>query len=335
MNIPDKDTATFGFGRVGLGWRASCIVSWLIFFSIALPAHVQALPLPGGASQGKLAITIIYAGNFYRETFGYTPIAPNIRHYALILPADTAAQHERDVARVFGGLQFPTTAATPVQWRPEVDGALDWAAPYLHLAPGGHYTATLQPGQYAVWTAFIAAPLSRAEAGVGEDAILWAGVTGGGASTRTPLTVTVAAGQTTALTVPLTDANGWACPWLYVYDGNEYVRTTEILRTPAAEPPAPYRELTHLGRVPVVDGVVRLRLAEEKDEITTLDALTVVANGVPLAPDGQPALVSADGVTLELHRNEQLDLAYSLPPALARRGAVQLSVIAVGYYLPH
>lgn len=178
-------------------------------------------------------------------------------------------------------------------------------------------------------------PLSRAEAGVGNDVILWAGVTGGGASTRTPLTVTVAAGQTTALTVPLTDANGWACPWLYVYDGNEYMRTTEILRTPAGDPPAPYRELTRLGRVPVVDGVVRLRLAEEKDEITTLDALTVAANGVPLAPDGQPALASADGVTLEPHRGEQLDLAYTLPPALARRAAVQLSVVAVGYYLPH
>ena len=79
----------------------------------------------------------------------------------------------RNADSVFGGLQFPAHAATPVQWRPEVDGALDWAAPYLHLAPGGHYTATLQPGQYAVWTAFIAAPLSRAEAGVGEDAILW------------------------------------------------------------------------------------------------------------------------------------------------------------------
>jgi hypothetical protein len=109
----------------------------------------------------------------------------------------------RNADSVFGGLQFPAHAATPVQWRPEVDGALDWAAPYLHLAPGG---------QYAVWTAFIAAPLSRTEAGVGDDAILWAGVIGGGASTRAPLTVTVTAGQTTAPTVPLTDANGWACP---------------------------------------------------------------------------------------------------------------------------
>ena len=311
-----------------------CCVIWLVLNTIVLPARVQARPLLGGAPLGKLAVTITYSGDFYRETFGYTPDAPNIRHYALILPAEVAAHYGRDADGVFSGLQFPATAETPVQWRPEVDGALDWALPYLHLAPGGQYTATMKPGQYAVWTAFIAAPLSRAEAGVGEDAILWAGVTGGGASTRTPVTVTVAAGETTALSVPLTDANGWACPWLYVYDGDEYVRTTEILRTPAADPPIAYREVTRLGRVPVVDGAVRLRLTEEKDEITTLDAFTVVANGVHLAPDGQPALASADDATLELARDEQLDLVFTLPPALARRTEVQLSVIAVGYYRP-
>jgi hypothetical protein len=314
--------------------KTLCCVIWLVLITSALPARVQARPALGGAPQGKLAVTITYSGNFYRETFGYAPDAPNIRHYALILPADVAAHYGRDVDGVFSGLQFPATAATPVQWRPEVDDALDWAAPHLHLAPGGQYTAILKPGEYAVWTAFIAAPLSRAEAGVGDDAILWAGVTGGGASTRTPVTVTVAAGETTAVTFPLTDANGWACPWLYVYDGDAYVRTTEILRTPVADPPTAYREVTRLGRVAVVDGAVRLRLAEEKDEITTLDAFTVVANGVHLAPDDQPALANADGLTLEFHRGEQLDLVFTLPPALARRATVQLNVIAVGYYLP-
>ncbi len=316
------------------GWRTACRVLWLIIFITMLPAQASAAPPLGGAPMGKLAVTIEYYGDFYRETFGYTPDAPNIRHYALILPADVAALYGRDADGVFGGLQFPATAATPVQWRPGVDGALDWATPYLHLAPGGQYTATLKPGEYAVWTAFIAAPLSRAAAGVGEDAILWAGVTGGGASTRDPALATVAAGETTVLSVPLTDANGWACPWLYVYDGNEYVRTTEVLRTAVADPPAPYRELTRLGRVPVVDGAVRLRLAEEKDEVTTLDAFTIVANGLHLAPDEQPTLASADDVTLELARDEQVDLAFTLPATLAARPSVQVSVIAVGYYLP-
>lgn len=310
-----------------------CCVIWLALITVALPARVQAWPTPGGAPQGKLAVTVTYAGGFYRETFGYAPDAPNIRHYALILPASALATHGKDTVGVFSGLAFPAPDED-VAWRAEVAGAQDWALPYLHTAPGGEVVVPLPPGDYAVWAAFIAAPLSRAEAGVGDDAILWAGVTGGGASTRTPVTVTIAAGATTAVTFPLTDANGWACPWLYVYDGDAYVRTTEILRTPVADPPTAYREVTRLGRVPVVDGAVRLRLAKEKDEITTLDAFTVVANGVHLAPDGQPALANADGLTLELHRGEQLDLVFTLPPALARRATVQLSVIAVGYYLP-
>jgi phosphoglycolate phosphatase-like HAD superfamily hydrolase/antitoxin (DNA-binding transcriptional repressor) of toxin-antitoxin stability system len=310
-----------------------CCVIWLVLITVALPARVQARPTPGGAPQGKLAVAITYAGDFYRETFGYAPDAPNIRHYALILPASALAEHGKDAAGVFSGLAFPAPDED-VAWRAEVAGAQDWALPYLHAAPGGTIVVPLPPGDYAVWTAFIAAPLSRAEAGVGDDAILWAGVTGGGASTRTPVTVTVAAGATTAVTFPLTDANGWACPWLYVHDGDEYVRTTEVLRTPAAEPPAPYREVTRLGRVPVVDGAVRLRLAEEKDEITTLDAFTIVANGVHLAPDGQPALAAADGATVDLAQGEHLDLTFTLPPALAARSWVQTSVTAVGFYLP-
>ncbi len=313
--------------------KTLCCVIWLVLITVALPARVQARPAPGGAPQGKLAVAITYTGDFYRATFGYTPDAPNIRHYALILPASALAEHGKDAAGVFSGLAFPAPDED-VAWRAEVAGAQDWALPYLHAAPGGTIVVPLPPGDYAVWAAFIAAPLSRAEAGVGEDAILWAGVTGGGASTRTPVTVTVAAGETTAVTLPLTDANGWACPWLYVHDGDEYVRTTEVLRTPAAEPPAPYREVTRLGRVPVVDGAVRLRLAEEKDEVTTLDAFTIVANGVHLAPDGQPALAAADGATVDLAQGEHLDLTFTLPPALAARPWVQTSVTAVGFYLP-
>jgi len=288
--------------------------------------------LPRGAvatPPGALAITITYDDDFYVETFGYTPDAPNIRHYALIMPVHETAPRLRDAKNAFYWLQFPATADGAPSLRPEA-AANTWVLPYLHPAPGGQLTTTLAAGDYLVWAAFIAAPLSREAAGVGDDAILWAGVTGGGASTRTPVTATVKPNETTALDFLLTDANGWACPWLYVHDGTDYVRVTELLRNQEGADNA-RQEVTNLGRVPVVDGAVRLRLAEEKAEIAYFDALTVLVDGVAISLP-TPALQRVDGRFLRLRPEAMLDFDLVLPAAYAGLSHVQVTVIATGYY---
>lgn len=287
--------------------------------------------LPRGAvttPPGVLAITIAYDDDFYRDTFGYTLDAPNIRHYALIMPVNETAPRLREAKSAFYWLQFPAADAAPTL-RPEA-AANTWVLPYLHPAPGGQLTTTLAAGDYLVWAAFIAAPLSREEAGLGDDALLWAGVTGGGASTRTPVTATVRPGETTALDFLLTDANGWACPWLYVHDGAGYVRVTELLRNLEGADNA-RQEVTQLGRVPVVDGAVRLRLAEEKAEVTYLDAFAVWVDGMRLTPS-LPELAQADGVFTEMQQGEMLDLNFVLPPLLQGRAAVTMTMLATGYY---
>lgn len=282
------------------------------------------------APTGRVEVAIDYVGGFYVETFHYTANAPNIRHYVLAVPTSETEAHLRQAPVIFSRLQFPPSPSDSIALR-TTDSSMNWVLSYLHTAPNGHFSGALPAGEYAVWVAFIAAPLSREKAGVGDDAILWAGVTGGGASMRIPYTLVVAPGKTTTVTLSLTDADGWACPWLFVFDGARYVRVTELLRNLEGADRA-RREVTELGRTPVVNGAVHLRLAEEKDEVTHLDQLTVLANGVALALPNLSELERADGLVVQLRRGQVLDLELPLPPALVGRSQVELTVIVHGYY---
>jgi hypothetical protein len=150
---------------------------------------------------GTLNVEIVYSGQWYCETFGYEPDAPNIRHIALVLPVD-ARIGLRSPGLVFTNLKF-TPSPEPLAIReetPEYDIFLD----YLYDAPQGVTSIELDPGEYNLAVAFIAAALPPPD----DDAILYPGITGGGASTEFQ-TVEIAAGETVNLTVELTDANGW------------------------------------------------------------------------------------------------------------------------------
>ncbi|RMF77600.1 MAG: hypothetical protein D6737_17300 [Chloroflexi bacterium] len=153
---------------------------------------------------GILSATIDYQGDFYSEVFGYSKDAPNIRHYILAIPEDESNQ--ASAGAIFTSLQFPVNPGE-VLLR-EDSAELAWALAYLHEAPAGEFNGQLAPGRYFVAAAFIAAPLSRAEAGVDDDVILFAGITGGGASTDYR-DIVLEAGETTTVNFLLTDANGW------------------------------------------------------------------------------------------------------------------------------
>lgn len=178
--------------------------------SAAEPAVVMGTAAPQGgtaAQTASLGVSISYAGDFYAETFGYAPDAPNIRHYVLVLPAELAARQE-EALRALAGLEFPAGNAPGASLREERRGGA-WVLDYLYDAPGGEATIALPPGDYLVTGLFIAAPLSREEASVGDDAILYAGITGGGASRRTFVPVTLRVGEQAEVGIVLSDEDGW------------------------------------------------------------------------------------------------------------------------------
>ncbi len=166
------------------------------------PWSASAPATPQAATVGTLDVQIVYVGTWYRETFGYAPNAPNVRHVVLVAPPEVAVQVAPQY--VFTALRVLPEGIELPQEFPE----MAQFAPYLHEAPNAHLRQELPAATYAVAGAFLVAPLSREEAGVAEDAALWAGVSGGGASSDYQ-SVTVEAGQVTSLTIILTDADGW------------------------------------------------------------------------------------------------------------------------------
>lgn len=297
----------------------------IIVFSVLIACSFPADWLANNRNdRAGLTVDIQYEGDFYTEVFGYTPDAGNIRHIVLVLP-ETLAARTNSPGWIFTSIE------------PRVEGGMvirddrqeyQWALDYLYEAPGGVFSGVFKPGRYAVAAAFLAGPLSREEAGVGDDVLLWPGVTGGGASTEYRI-VELVAGETMALTFAMTDANGWACPWLYVFDGTSYQRTSEILRNLRGMG-SQRLETTPLSAAYVIDGAIHLRVAEEKDETTTLDALYLLVDGVPVyASDSR--LGAVDGAVVTLGQGDSFDLRFGVGDLA---GDASMVVVAVGYYVP-
>ena len=157
-----------------------------------------------------LDVDIDYRGTWYRETFSYTREAENIAHFVIVMPESQVDRATAD--QIFSSIDF--LLLPDVLTIREDRAAFAWALDYLHEAPGGYFRGQFEPGAYYVAAAFVAAPLNKEEAGVPDDTILYAGMTGGGASTDY-WKIQIAPGEN-AIIVSLTDSEGWACPWLYV-----------------------------------------------------------------------------------------------------------------------
>ncbi len=273
------------------------------------------------AKTGTLSVDINYMDTFYRETFNYTRDAPNIKHFVLVLPESEA--NRATVVELLYSIRFPENSGDP--WI--TDPAAQWAEQYLYEAPGARFTGEFAPGDYELAAVFIAGPVSADEAGV-EEGTLYAGMTGGGANTDFQ-PIHISEGQEAQINITMTDANGWACPWLYVFNGDEYERRTEILRNFRD---VEQTEITDLGAVPVVSSALFLRISEEKAETTHLDQLYLIVNGERIVL-GDLALDQQDDRYVSLEQGATLDLRFNLPENLALEDRVNVTVVAAGYYV--
>lgn len=288
----------------------------LLLAACQFPIHPQAAP-----ATGTFEVILDYTGTWYREVFHYARDAGNIWHYVLVLP-------ESEVDRATPDWIFTSFVPGPDGLTVRDDRQeYAWALEYTYYAPMGLFMGDFPPGRYAISAAVLAGPLNREDAGVGPDAVAWPGITGGGLSTGYQM-IEIKAGHTLRMAIELTDADGWACPWLYVFDGQTFERRTEILRNVRGAEQK-QTEITTLDPVTVVDGAVVLKITEEKAEITTLDALALSVGGVTVLAEGYPALGAEDGDVLVLEPGESVILRF-LIPAGVQGGPV--SVIATGYY---
>ena len=281
------------------------------------------------AANGLLAVDIVYLGQWYRDAFHYSKDAPNIRHFAVIMPEAQYQENPHIPGQICSSLSFPIDDG-PLQIR---DGAREtnWDLSALHPVP---YQAELEPGRYYVGGCFIAAPLSRQEAGAGDEAILYAGISGGGASSDYQI-VTVEPGRRKDISIRLTDKDGWACPWVYAFNGTAFERRSEILRNLKSKS----LETTQrhpLGPVLAQDGIIRLQIREEKPETACLDALYLEVGDIPVWPDAnspQAELLSdVDGHYLTLRQGDIYELSFDVSAITGDSASVEAVIVSTGYY---
>lgn len=277
---------------------------------------------------GLLTVDINYIGNFYREVFNYSKDAPNIRHFAVVVPEAAYQKEPNQPGWVCSVVKFPAPGQ-PLEPRENKGGPeISMDLSVLHPVP---YQAELAPGRYYVGGCFIAAALSREEAGVSDDVILYAGITGGGASSEYML-VDVKPGERRDIVFTLTDKNGWACPWVYVFNGDTFDRRSEILRN-LKSPLLETAERTDLGRVTAQDGIIRLQIREEKAEITYLDALYLEVNGQTVKPV-DASLAETDGDYQVLRQGDVYEVRFDVSAIIPEKQVVQAVLVSTGYYLP-
>jgi hypothetical protein len=118
-----------------------------------------------------------------------------------------------------------------------------------------------------------------------------------------------------------------ACPFVYALGDTGAVRVGEILRDLRGA------RAYSLQSLALPAGTTRVRVAEEKPEVTYLDEVLLEVDGVelrPLACRGwaPPAYCAADHVPFVLRQGDTLDLTFDGPAGAAH------TLFARGYYLP-
>jgi hypothetical protein len=280
---------------------------------------------------GFLEADIDYSGTWYRETFSYTKQAENIRHFILVMPESQVDRATAD--EVFSSISFQSSSGVLSMREDREEYA--WALEYLYDAPNGHFRGQFELGTYYVAAAFVAAPISKAEAGHPDDTILHAGITGGGASTDY-WRIEIEPGEN-AIKLNLTDRDGWACPWLYVHNGRSFERRTEILRN-VRRKQNEQTEVSPIGPVEITDGAVILMVAEEKEEVSFIDDLYVIVDGTEVRAEANSwaaaKVAEKDQDYLVITGGESFEFRFKLPGSFADRLQTTASVVVSGFYVP-
>lgn len=131
------------------------------------------------------------------------------------------------------------------------------------------------------------------------------------------------------------DWNCLSCPWLYVYNGKCFVKQTEILKDVVGTTNKTTTFFT-VNPKAVIDGTLRIKIQEEKDEITHLEQLQVRINGKVYRPNQlantTALLAKNDEQYLKLKKGQSIELTFDLPANLKVSDKIVLE--STGFYIP-
>jgi hypothetical protein len=129
------------------------------------------------------------------------------------------------------------------------------------------------------------------------------------------------------------DWNCLSCPWLYVHDGKDYVKFTEVLKDVVGEENCK----TDYVVIPssfIIDNKLKILIREEKEEITFIDGISLFVNDKEIVPNSaiSEQITYSDDNYLILKRDESIDLIFDLDESIPTEGMIELRVR--GYYEP-
>lgn len=127
--------------------------------------------------------------------------------------------------------------------------------------------------------------------------------------------------------------NCLSCPWLYVYDGTNYIKLTEVIKDVIGEKNCKTDEV----EIPVeyIKGnELKFLLKEEKEEISYIDGISLLINGVEVFPklSTTEKVVFGDGKFLTLKQGESIEVNFDIDSNIAIEGKVYFKIR--GYYEP-
>ncbi|MDX2305482.1 MAG: hypothetical protein NW226_21905 [Microscillaceae bacterium] len=127
------------------------------------------------------------------------------------------------------------------------------------------------------------------------------------------------------------DWNCLSCPWLYVWNGKEFVRQSEVIKDVVGKT---NEKMTSTSIAPacMMGQILKIRIQEEKDEISFLNQVVLKINDQLILPQNQKALENEDDSYISLKKGESIELEFIWKEAITSDTKIEL--FTRGYYEP-
>jgi hypothetical protein len=123
------------------------------------------------------------------------------------------------------------------------------------------------------------------------------------------------------------------CPYVSIINGSEIIEVSEVLRNQLSY----YLDKNEHIVIPtnnISGNILSIRIDERKDEISFIDNVYLIADGIliqPLISDAIKEIFSTDNQYLEMTKGDFLDLSFELPQLVSDYNEIQL--VVKGYYI--
>lgn len=137
-----------------------------------------------------------------------------------------------------------------------------------------------------------------------------------------------------ALTFKKAEFKTWhclSCPWLYLWNGEKFVKHTEVIKDVVGKLQETTTQ-TSIAQAFVVHNTLKIRIQEEKDEISYLNRVVLKVGEQTILPENSPeSLIGKDKKYYTLRKGEAIELTFVLP-TLSQDAQIVLET--TGYYEP-